>query len=210
MAAPALRRTSSERSFCARFHRAVTLLELLVVIFIIGIMLGLLLPAVQSARAKAQTTMCQNHVRQLGFALHRYIDTSNKFPQPNHWSIDVLKFIEEWPLADELAGTIPEGAVYHRPPLFRCSAQSDPDSRVVGVGTSHYVLTVDRPVKGKPDRVPWLLHDRAELTDDEPLEPWYIAPEMTFAEQRELFATSDGPHPAGAFYDHTGQVHGIE
>jgi prepilin-type N-terminal cleavage/methylation domain-containing protein len=200
------------RSRYAKHDRGLTLIELLVVLFIIGLMMALLLPAIQAARSKAQTTLCQNNVRQLGFALSRYIDTSNRFPEPNHWSIDVLKWIEEWPLADELAGTIPEGAVYRRPPLFHCPFQPDLDSKVLGVGVCHYVLTVDRPVnKSKPDRVRWLIHDREELTDDESsLEPWYIAPEMTFAQQRELFATKNGPHPAGVFYDHAGQVHGAE
>jgi prepilin-type N-terminal cleavage/methylation domain-containing protein len=191
--------------------RGVTLIELLVVIFIIGVLISLLLPAVQSARAKALSTSCQNNVRQLGFALRRFMDTSNRFPDPNHWSIDILKFIEEWELADELSGTIPEGAVYARPPLFLCLAQSDVESRVKDVRVCHYVLTVDRPVpRNKPDRVRWMLHDREELDGNKTYEPWYTAPEMTFAEQLQLFSTNKGPHQAGAFHDHLGGVHLVE
>ena len=201
-------------SYCRRTFvrsRGVTLIELLVVLFIISVLIGLLLPAVMSARSKALTTSCQNHVRQLGFALSQYISTSKRFPEPNCWTIDVLKFTEEWALADELSGAIPKDAVYNRPPLFRCAAQAEPDSTVPEARVCHYMLTVDRPVRRhKPDRVPWMLHDREKLTDEDKLDPWYVAPEITFKEQHELFAQKNGPHPGGAFYDHRGQVHGLD
>jgi hypothetical protein len=186
------------------------LIELLVVLFIISILVALLLPALQAARAKSLTVQCQNNVRQLGFALQRFIDTSNRFPTQNHWSIDVLKFIEEWPLADELSGGVPEGAAYPRPPLFNCPAQPEVPTKVLNVGACHYVLVVDRPIRGNPERVRWDLHDREELDDGQVYEPWYIGPEITFSQQRELLSTQTGPHPGGAFFTSTGQALGVE
>jgi prepilin-type N-terminal cleavage/methylation domain-containing protein len=82
-------------------RKAFTLVELLVVIAIIGILVALLLPAIQAAREAARRTQCNNQMKQLGVALHNYHDTFNLFPPGGlsagnrlAWTVLILPFIE--------------------------------------------------------------------------------------------------------------------
>ncbi len=84
-----------------------TLVELLVVIAIIGILIALLLPAVQAAREAARRSSCANNLKQVGLALHNYHDTFKKFPPHSlsanriAWTVHILPFLEQQPLYDQ-------------------------------------------------------------------------------------------------------------
>lgn len=98
---------------CPTRKKGFTLVELLVVIAIIGILVALLLPAVQAAREAARRTQCINNLKQAGIALHNYHDINKFFPAGNvtvgnccgtksnsNWCISILPFIEQADLFD--------------------------------------------------------------------------------------------------------------
>jgi len=100
-----------------------TLVELLVVIAIIGVLVALLLPAVQAAREAARRSSCSNNLKQLAIGCHNYHDVTLKFPmnygftppsaqhwtepplavhRSTSWMVQVLPFVEQKPLYDQI------------------------------------------------------------------------------------------------------------
>jgi prepilin-type N-terminal cleavage/methylation domain-containing protein/prepilin-type processing-associated H-X9-DG protein len=95
-----------------------TLVELLVVIAIIGVLVALLLPAVQSAREAARRTQCSNHLRQFGLALHNFEDYTKRLPDGSQTSAlwgpsphaFLLPVMEQGNVANSMDQTFAHGA----------------------------------------------------------------------------------------------------
>ena len=138
--------------FCRPLH-GFTLVELLVVIAIIGILIALLLPAVQAAREAARRIQCQNNLKQIGLALQTFHDSKNHFPvgyteegPPGtnfpccgfSWAARILPFIESYSAYEAVNFTIQtndaQPATKQFFPFYQCP--SAPDNKLVNVSSS--------------------------------------------------------------------------
>jgi prepilin-type N-terminal cleavage/methylation domain-containing protein len=149
----------------AFFRQAFTLVELLVVIAIIGILVGLLLPAVQSAREAARRMQCMNNMRQFGLAMHNHESTYKAFPESRpldlagnrmSWCIVVLDFIEQGNLANiydkQVRWNTGSNVVAGQNPLsvFICPSTAAGSARLPASGTGS---DVDGVVMGPSDYI---------------------------------------------------------
>jgi prepilin-type N-terminal cleavage/methylation domain-containing protein len=114
-------------------RRAFTLVELLVVIAIIGVLVALLLPAVQAARESSRRTQCANNLRQLALAVHNFSSAKKVFPNGaasflgGTWSLQVLPYLEE-------------GALYNRLEFGDFAGLPDDGSYWLGPGLNYELL----------------------------------------------------------------------
>jgi prepilin-type N-terminal cleavage/methylation domain-containing protein len=117
----------------AMSRKALTLIEVLVVLAIIGVLIAALLPAVQAARESARRTNCASNLRQLGIALHQYAGVHGVLPSAtsHNYSLHVrlLPYVEEQSLYREFDFTI-NGMDYegplesHRVTVFECPSDA--------------------------------------------------------------------------------------
>lgn len=151
--------------------RGFTLIELLVVIAIIAILIALLLPAVQQAREAARRTQCKNNLKQIGLALHNYLDTYSVFPPSfcvdpatpgGEWSIQarLLPYLELSTITQQIdfqqTYDVQPAVKTLRVEVYMCPDEIKDEPRVDGSGTPiHY------PVNYAFNGGTWMVWDNA-------------------------------------------------
>jgi prepilin-type N-terminal cleavage/methylation domain-containing protein/prepilin-type processing-associated H-X9-DG protein len=145
-------KSAASLPFALRYRapKGMTLIELLVVIAIIGVLVALLLPAVQSARESARRAQCQNNLRQIGVGLALCANATGSFPigcmgglnSPNDaralsWNVQTLPYLEQQAIHDQFDFALTASPIVNKSiasiviPLFLCP--SVPDTQLVSM-----------------------------------------------------------------------------
>lgn len=182
-----------------RRQRGFTLVELLVVIAIIGILIGMLLPAVQQVREAARRAHCLNNVRQMILAVHGYESANSHFPPSfeieratvltsnnGSWSIHgrILPYIEQANAYDSVdlsvswSTQIATGVPTLRVPLYQCPSELHDRVRVDSSGNPRVYKQNYGFNFGS-----WLVYD--PVNDVQGDGPFYVNSETTFASIRD-------------------------
>ncbi len=172
-----------------------TLVELLVALAIVALLFALLLVAVQHSRAAARRARCQSNLHQLSQAMRMFVEVKKRLPHEapsgeiGGWPIELLPFLEEQSLAQQLAGNTSlspghfSSLLRQRPAIFTCPSGYEGDSTILGVPAAHYALA---PVTRRSGKfLDWTISDVALDCRI----PWAAGPELERGQQ--------GPHEGG-------------
>ena len=188
-----------------RKTRGFTLVELLVVIAIIGILVAMLLPAVQAAREAARRMQCTNNLKQVALATHNFHSAHNAVP-PGYlsgaghatWLVLIMPYIEQNQLYEQANVEVqyyvlPDDIIETQVPFYYCPTRRSPPQ-----------LSVSGDSRGPVSHRPGALCDYAMSAGDGEYIPWYHAPYGGNGMARTTYYVSD----AGAVQGHSGQLAG--
>jgi prepilin-type N-terminal cleavage/methylation domain-containing protein len=174
-----------------RARRGLTLLELLIVMFIIAGLIALLAPALGRARESARRSTCESNLRQLSMAMRMYAEANHRAPDPapasraGGWSVALLPFLEQRATAQAiLAGPTP--LAESLPAILLCPSAVREPARIP---IAHYVMATGF------NREVWNLGDAPmDFSVD-----WLSGPEVTYDD----WNTKEGPHSGGSLVTST-------
>ena len=168
----------------------------MIVLAIIGVLIALLLPAIQTVRERARDLVCKNNLHQLNLAVASYIGIHKRLPKPSApnlfggWTVEILPFIEQKNLGDTIVpGSRIDAAtegLLRQPRIMRCPSRELLDNIADGkMYPSHYVLVP----RGRENYSIFDAPTKLNVA-------WASGPQIRFNEIRR----ESGPHHGGFFY----------